>query len=85
MSEATAAIPKAQPVASLTEPINVRGRLQALFPTGHTNAGNETSPTPAPPVLVRAKASHQEPKFLKVRIITWNMQTSLPKVRSQIL
>ncbi|KAH7884604.1 hypothetical protein F5I97DRAFT_1890616 [Phlebopus sp. FC_14] len=59
---------------------NVFSRLQALFPTSPATA---TTPNCAwevdafpPPRLQSAKKT---PKFLKIRILTWNMHDSLPK------
>ena len=64
--------------------LNVFARLQSLFPAPHSQsalpspvAGTVESPSsmqglPPPP-----------PKAVKVRIITWNMHESLPKVRAR--
>jgi hypothetical protein len=56
-------------------------RLHALLPQGPVSAqpsshdGNNSSPT----------AQSRQPTFLKVRIVTWNMHESLPKVFLRLL
>ncbi|KAI0833743.1 DNase I-like protein [Trametes gibbosa] len=54
---------------------NVLARLQALFPSQHphptTPPTDPAPPSPTPPPV--------PPKFIKVRILTWNMHDSLPK------
>ncbi|KAI0636171.1 hypothetical protein C8Q77DRAFT_1155884 [Trametes polyzona] len=55
---------------------NVLARLQALFPSQHPQSAPlpaHDAPTPAPP------PPPEPPKFIKVRILTWNMHDSLPK------
>ena len=61
---------------------NVIHRLQALLPssnsTSHAHSSNDLTVTP----LTRPPKRIPEPrKFLKIRVITWNMHDSLPKVR----
>ena len=56
---------------------NVLARLQALFPSHPPPPSPQPSqssplPSPLPPKPL--------PKFIKVRILTWNMHDSLPKV-----
>ncbi|KAH9848408.1 DNase I-like protein [Lenzites betulinus] len=55
---------------------NVLARLQALFPSQHPQpstvlAPDASAPSPPPPPL--------PPKFIKLRILTWNMHDSIPK------
>ncbi|KAI0749899.1 hypothetical protein C8Q80DRAFT_1164548 [Daedaleopsis nitida] len=58
---------------------NVLARLQALFPssphTQHSPSAQTPDTTPVPPPLPPKPI----PKFIKVRILTWNMYDSLPK------
>ncbi|KAJ7726045.1 inositol polyphosphate phosphatase [Mycena maculata] len=53
----------------------VLARLQGLFPTSPTTG---VQPVPESPVSPR-RSSIAAPKFLKVRIVTWNMHDSVPK------
>ena len=57
----------------------VMARLHALFPT-HTSDIAQT----LPPGDVRRR-TRPPPKFLKVRILTWNMHESVPKVRCHVI
>ena len=62
-------------------------RLQAFLPTAislktgvdmavpRSGAQTSTGPTPG-----SSKQTLPEPRFLKVRIVTWNMHDTLPKV-----
>ncbi|KAI0671976.1 hypothetical protein C8Q78DRAFT_1078711 [Trametes maxima] len=54
---------------------NVLARLQALFPSPHPQTN--TSPADQQP-LVNSPLP-DPPKFIKVRVLTWNMHDSLPK------
>ncbi|OCH90354.1 hypothetical protein OBBRIDRAFT_793443 [Obba rivulosa] len=64
-------------------------RLQALFPpTSHMNTAASSSSIPAresatafPTSPKKAPKQHD---FLKVRIVTWNMYDSLPKVGTSL-
>ncbi|KAI5115634.1 hypothetical protein M0805_008636 [Coniferiporia weirii] len=60
---------------------NVLARLQALFPSSPTSPRTPVTsapaqPEPKPTSTIPARSS---PRFLKVRIVTWNMHDSLPK------
>ncbi|CAL1715956.1 unnamed protein product [Somion occarium] len=62
----------------------VMARLHALFPS--SPAPGADSPPPLPPrpmqsglTSPRRKKERPPPKFIKVRILTWNMHESLPK------
>ncbi|KAI9066127.1 DNase I-like protein [Trametes sanguinea] len=55
---------------------NVLARLQALFP--HPNA-QPPPPNPADSPVTLHSPIPDPPKFIKVRILTWNMHDSLPK------
>ncbi|KAJ8462988.1 hypothetical protein ONZ51_g10550 [Trametes cubensis] len=55
---------------------NVLARLQALFPS-HPQS-NTLPPSADAPATLPSPAP-EPPKFLKVRILTWNMHDSLPK------
>ncbi|TFK80301.1 DNase I-like protein [Polyporus arcularius HHB13444] len=56
---------------------NVFARLQALFPSApHAHPSPQpVEPSPVPPPLPPKPL----PKFIKIRILTWNMHDSLPK------
>ncbi|KAH9945499.1 DNase I-like protein [Epithele typhae] len=56
---------------------NVLARLHALFPSPHgqSTSTSPAEPTPAPPPL----PPRPPPKFIKLRVVTWNMHDSLPK------
>lgn len=56
---------------------NVRGRLQALFPSTQALPNGTGQVDHAQGVAALSPGT----KLLKIKIITWNMQTSLPKVR----
>ncbi|KAI1797486.1 DNase I-like protein [Ganoderma leucocontextum] len=56
---------------------NVLARLQALLPSSHPSAASP-QPSQPPPVLPPVPPKPL-PKFIKVRILTWNMHDSLPK------
>lgn len=54
-------------------------RLHALFPSTHSPSVSAI-PNDSTPSSQRRESL--PPRFLKVRIVTWNMHDSLPKVRS---
>ena len=59
--------------ASILAQSNIHRRLQALFPQpNRVDSSRRTNPAPS---------ARKDPRFLKVRIVTWNMHDSLPKVR----
>ncbi|KAF8556183.1 DNase I-like protein [Imleria badia] len=58
----------------------VFARLQSLFPTSPGTAASPSFPqndVAFPPPKLQSSRKH--PKFLKIRILTWNMHDSLPK------
>lgn len=55
-------------------PPGVIARLQALFPPSPT-VSHDAVALPSP----------SSPDFIKIRIITWNMHDSLPKVRLKVM
>ncbi|CDO74365.1 hypothetical protein BN946_scf184355.g13 [Trametes cinnabarina] len=62
---------------------NVLARLQALFPSApHLNVHHPPNPADSP--ATPHSPVPDPPKFIKVRILTWNMHDSLPKVRFPI-
>lgn len=58
----------------------VMTRLHALFPSHEHHEDGAHSPAVQPGGHRRRK-SRPAPKFIKVRMLTWNMHDSLPKVR----
>ncbi|PCH42639.1 DNase I-like protein [Wolfiporia cocos MD-104 SS10] len=62
---------------------NVARRLQALFPSSPPSPSKDPSASPQPSRLELPQPPPAQPSsrpFLKVRILTWNMHDSLPKV-----
>lgn len=72
-----------QPTKSDTEGsyqnTGVISRLHALFPTSHELHGDADSAKPVPHSQ-RARRSRPPSRCLKMRMLTWNMHDSLPKV-----
>lgn len=68
---------------------NVIARLQALFPGASAGLPNDASLLGRSPHvegnLTSLLASDVLPRFLKIRILTWNMHDSLPKVMALLL
>jgi hypothetical protein len=58
----------------------VLARLQGLFPTSPTSMQQSVPAMPESPQVQSPRRS--TPKSLKIRIHTWNMHDSVPKVRS---
>ena len=54
----------------------VMARLHALFPSTPTHE----DPPPLPPKSMDTRKARPAPKSINVRILTWNMHESLPKV-----
>lgn len=65
------------------QPGGVLARLQGLFPPSLSSSQSIPTPTVSPNAVTSPLVSN--PEFIKIRIITWNMHDSLPKVRLMTL
>ena len=59
---------------------NVLARLQALFPSAPHSQPNSSPLSPEPVQVPPPVPPKPPPKFIKLRLLTWNMHDSLPKV-----